>query len=336
MKACYTFSKEDNSYLRELLSKILINPYTQYFEFKEYIKSIISSDLIPSSMVSACQQIVTERNNDGLHVHVFKNCPIDSELPDLNLDDPVGHKYQSKKTFIGEAFLEIMAQLQETPLFSYQSRNNGDYFTDLVSFNKFKGKKTGFTDGDLIYHSDRSYHSVRADYVSLLGLRVNESELIYTNYMDVKDLKKYLSSEVIERLSQEIYLTDVDDRSKEDNNNWEHSTRHAIFIDDNKIRYQDTFTRPENPDDFESIKALLKLKDAMSRANKTRHQIKKGELLIFGNQTGIHNREWIDVINPEEGRKRWLLKTYSFSDQKKSAAYCEWAMPDDAFCIVDK
>lgn len=336
MKACYEFSHVDNCFLEELLGKIIINPYTQYNAFKEYIKNIISSAVLPPSLIQICQIIVAERNDKGVHVHVIKNCPIDSDLPDLDPDDPVKHKYNAKKTFIGEAFLEIMAQLQGTPLFSYQSRNNGDYFTDLVSFNKFKGKNTGFTDGDLIYHSDRSYHPVRADYVSLLGLRVNESELIYTNYMDVKDLKNFLSPNDIEQLSQEVFLTDVDDRSKESNNSWECSTRHAIFINDDLIRYQDTFTRPENPDDIESLRSLLKLKDAMSRASKIRHQVMKGELLIFGNQTGIHNREWIDVVNHEEGRKRWLLKTYSFSNQKKPEEYFQWATPDDALCIVDK
>lgn len=336
MKALYEFSHDDKSCLEKILSKNTINPYTQYQSFKDYIATFISEGSVPQSLVLACRKIVEERTHNGVHVHILKNCPIDSDLPELDLDNPVRNKYEAKKTFIGEGFLEIMSQLQGTPLFSYQKRNNGDYFTDLVSFNKFRGKKTGFTDGDLIYHSDRSYHTVRADYVSLLGLRVNESELIYTNYMDVKDLKEHLDSQTINLLSQEIFLTDVDDLSRENNQDWESSTRHAIFIDDDKIRYQDTFTRSENPDDIESIRALLKLKNAMSKAKKLRHQVKKGELLIFGNQTGIHNREWIDVINAEEGRKRWLLKTYSFSNEKKSREYSEWATHDDALCIMDK
>lgn len=336
MKCFYEFSQEDKSLLENLLSKNKINPYTQYRSFKDYIATFITTGVVPPSLIQACNQIVEERAYHGIHVHVLKNCPIDVELPCLDLDNPVGHKYAAKKTFIGEGFLEIMAQLQGTPLFSYQSRNNGDFFTDLVSFNKFKGKKTGFTDGDLIYHSDRSYHAVRADYVSLLGLRVNEKELIYTNYMDVKTLKEHLEPETVDLLSQAIFLTDVDDRSRENNQAWESSTRHAIFIDDEKIRYQDTFTRPENPDDIQSLKALLQLKDAMSKAQKLRHQIRAGDLLIFGNQTGIHNREWIDVVNAEEGRKRWLLKTYSFSDMKKSLQYSAWAMPEDTLCIMDK
>ncbi len=326
----------DKSRLEKALNENKINPYTQYQSFKDAIATFIAAGSVPHSLVQACRQIVEERVQTGVHVHVIKNCPIDSELPELDLDDPVGHKYEAKKTYIGECFLEIMAQLQGTPLFSYQSRNSGDYFTDLVSFNRFKGKKTGFTDGDLIYHSDRSYHAVRADYVSLLGLRVNENELIYTNYMDVKDLKKYLEPKTINLLLQEIFITDVDDRSRENNQGWESSTRHAIFIDGDKICCQDTFTHPENSNDIESIKALLKLKDAMSQAQKLRHQVKRGELMIFGNQTGIHNREWIDVINAEESRKRWLLKTYSFSDREKAEEYSEWATPEDALCIVDK
>ena len=232
--------------------------------------------------------------------------------------------------------MELMAQVQLMPLFSYESRAHGDYFTDLVSFSKLQGKKTGFTDGDLIYHSDRSYHSVRADYVSLLGLNVSDSELIYTNYIDVKALKEHLSPETLETLSRPYFQTVVDDRSREGNEHWNHSEPHAIFLDHELIRYQDTFTQPINPNDVEAIKALLELKHAMSKADKCRHMIRKGELLIFGNQTGIHNREWIDVKDVELGRRRWLLKTYSFSNYDKVHAYAHKATAYDSYCISDR
>ncbi|EDM67222.1 hypothetical protein PE36_22580 [Moritella sp. PE36] len=335
MKPFYTFLDTEKQNLTAVLMLNPHNPYTDYPDFKDYIATLalrISSETV---LRAACDAIVFDRIEHGNHVHILGNCPIDETLPQLDLDNPVEHKYKAKKTFIGEGFMELMSHLQRTPLFSYKNRNNGDYFTDLVSFNKLKGKKTGFTDGDLIYHSDRSYHPVRADYVSLLGLHVSDNELIYTNYMDVKELKKHLSKSVIETLGKEIFETEVDDLSKENNSSWKKSAVHSILLSNNLIRYQDTFTRPLDPNNFNATKALLELKHAMSKAAKVRHMVKKGEMLIFGNQTGIHNREWIDVKNAEEGRKRWLLKTYSFNNTDKASKYKPWATKEDALCICD-
>ncbi len=335
MKLNYTFTQDEKKQLEQLLTLNKNHPYNDYPAFKKYISTLIVNGVVPESLIYTCNTIITDRSEKGNHVHILGNCPIEHELPELDLDNPTEHKYLTKNTFISEGFMELISQLLHTPLFSYQSRNNGDYFTDLVSFNKFKGKKTGFTDGNLIYHCDRSYHTVRADYVSLLGLRVYESELIYTNYIDAKELKKYLSEKTTSILSKKIFQTDVDDRSRESNKNWHTSTPHAILLEKDQIRYQDTFTRPQDPNDIEAIKALLELKDAMSQSEKLRHMIKKGELLIFGNQTGIHNREWIDVTDLEQGHKRWLLKTYSFSDTSKVQEYANWAIKNDPTCFID-
>lgn len=332
----YTLSDSDRLAIIDAISAIPHNPYTSYRAFKEGVSQLIRSTTLSASLLDTIQTIKLDRSCEKSHVHVLANCPIEPELPHLDLDNPVENKYQHKKTFISEGFMELMSQLFETPLFSYQTRNNGDFFTDLVSFKKFKGKKTGFTDGDLIYHSDRSYHSVRADYVSLLGLQVPNDQLIYTNYIDAKSIKEHLDNQSIEILSQPIFQTDVDDRSKEANASWESSTVHPILLANNRIRYQDTFTKPVDPENHRAIKALLALKHAMSKADKLRHMVREGELLIFGNQTGVHNREWIDVTDAEEGNKRWLLKTYSFENPQKVSKYHQWATDDNELCMVDK
>lgn len=336
MKPTYNFKDFERDEIFNLLNENPFNPYTERNAFVSFISDLIKSDYIPNVLTLISKKIVSERNLDGLHVHVLANCPVDKELPELDLDNPVEHKYEYKKTFIGEGFMELMAQLQDTPLFSYKSRNNGDFYTDLVSFNKYKGKKTGFTGGDLIYHSDRSYHSVRADYVSLLGLNVPESQLIYTNYIDVKEIKKHLEDDDIAILKKEIFKTAVDDRSKESNALWKASTTHAILLDGDLIRYQDTFTEPVDCNDIFAIKAILSLKHAMSKSTKLRHMVKNGELLIFGNQTGIHNREWIDVKDFNEGNKRWLLKTYSFDNKNKITKYKDWSSQENVLCMLDK
>lgn len=149
MKPAYIFSNQERDEITESLKNNPYNPYTEYTNFRSFITKLIESDALPSALLIIAKKIPFERNHEGLHVHVLANCPIDKELPELDLDNPVKYKYEYKKTFIGEGFMELIAQLQGTPLFSYKSRNNGDFFTDLVSFNKYKGKKTGFTGGDL-------------------------------------------------------------------------------------------------------------------------------------------------------------------------------------------
>ncbi|MGF1793352.1 hypothetical protein [Photobacterium profundum] len=335
MNTFYTFTDKERQNLTTALLRNPHNPYSDYPSFKDFIDTLAVSAAFETNLGKVCNDIVSDRKDNGNHVHILGNCPIDLELPQLDLDNPVSHKYEAKLTFVGEGFMALISQLQRAPLFSYESRNDGDYFTDLVSFNKFKGKKTGFTDGDLIYHSDRSYHPVRADYVSLLGLHVSENELIYTNYMDTKEIKKHLSASAIETLSKDIFETEVDDRSKENNMAWSSSAVHSILLNDDQIRYQDTFTRPLDINNLEATQALLELKHAMSKAAKLRHMVMKGEMLIFGNQTGIHNREWIDVKDADAGRKRWLLKTYSFENIDKATKYKSWATKEDSLCIRD-
>ena len=54
----------------------------------------------------------------------------------------------------------------------------------------------------------------------------------------------------------------------------------------------------------------------MMAAQKDHIHIKLGELFVFPNQAGLHNREIIEVADPEAARDRWILKTYNFSDQE--------------------
>lgn len=276
MQPLFTLSEYDKQLIIGALLPNTYNPYNEYSKFKSYISSAIDNKILPDSIIHFACTIRSERNLEGRHVHVIANCPIDDRLPQLDLDNPVEYKYQNKETFIAEGFLELFAQLQQTPIFSYASRNNGDFFTDVVSFNKFKGKKTGFAAGDLIYHSDRSYHSVRADYVSLLGLIVPDRQLIYTNYIDTKEIKEHLSAKAIEVLSQPIFQTEVDDRSKEANASWESSTIHAILLENDRIRYQDSFTYAVDKTEIKALEYLLELKDAISKSSKLRHMLKKG------------------------------------------------------------
>ncbi|WP_247618070.1 hypothetical protein [Pseudomonas syringae] len=56
---------------------------------------------------------------------------------------------------------------------------------------------TGFSDSELVFHNDRTAHKVRADYITLLGMRCPEDDLIYTGYIDGVDIVRNLEPETV-------------------------------------------------------------------------------------------------------------------------------------------
>lgn len=332
MKETHIFTDKERSLLEMALLDIArISPYVNYSSFRNKVIETVELGKIPDFFINLCQEISTDRKN-GNRVHVLKNCPIDKELPDLNLYDPVKDKYRLKNTFLGEAFLGTFAYLLNSPLFSYKSRNNGDFFTDVICIKRFSGKRTGFTDGDLIYHNDRTSHPVQADYITLLGMRCPEDDLIYTNYIDGKDILSNLSPEHIEILQQKIFYTEVDDMTREKVKNWEKSKEHAI-INGEKIWFQETLTKPIKNAPVVAIEAILALRDAMTKSPKHRQRLEKGDLLVFPNQYGLHNRERIEINDPNNSSKRWLLKTYTFESQEAIKVYSDYWLDG---CVSDE
>ncbi|GEO28130.1 hypothetical protein AAC03nite_39150 [Alicyclobacillus acidoterrestris] len=335
MKGFYTFTEKQHNELCSALSTVAaISPYVDYSSFKNTMKSSVQGRLIPEFFIEICERIRADRDN-GNQVHVLKNCPIDTDIPDLNHDDPVSDKYRLKKTFLGEAFLGTFAYLLNNPLLSYASRNNGDFFTDVVSINRFRGKRTGFTDGDLIFHNDRTSHPVRADYVALLGVRCPANDLVYTTYVDGKDIIRNLLPEQVRILSEKWYYTEVDDLTREKVKNWDKSSAHAI-LKDGTICFQDTLTKPVANAPIGALEALLAFKDAITKSPKYRHRIENGDLLVFANQYGLHNRERIEVNNSEDTAKRWLLKTYSFKDPAVANTYVDYWVNGIYGCAGDE
>ncbi|TDB95654.1 taurine catabolism dioxygenase TauD, partial [Micromonospora fluostatini] len=257
------------------------------------------------------------------NAHVLRNCPIDEEIPVLTGADPVADKRAKKKTFVGEAFLALVAALSRTPLMAYSSRNDGDFFTDVVAIDKYHGMQTGFSDSELVYHNDRTAHWARADYIALLGLRCPEQEFIYTSYVDGARLLEHLSAEHEAVLRRPHFVTSFDVYSRDTNRRQSVSDPHAIFEGHHDVRYLDTFTRV-NPGAPEAAKdALLALRDALVLAGKQRHRLRTGDLLLFANQAGLHSRDKMEINDAERARTRWLLKTYTFADDAAADRFAD-------------
>ncbi|MEO6215925.1 MAG: hypothetical protein ABIO86_07830 [Sphingomonas sp.] len=194
-----------------------------------------------------------------------------------------------------------------------------------VDITQLKGKFTGYSGGDLVYHVDRAPHEVRSDYVNLLGLRCPEKNLVYTNFIDVRELLLHLEEDSLAVLREPHFITQVDSLSRTLNADWIESKRHPILNERDSLRYIDTLTNvvPDAP--VAAKDALIAFKSAIARSSRFRHKIVNGDLLSFPNRYGLHNREMIEEPDLDESRTRWLLKIYTFENSSAAnSAYSDW------------
>lgn len=315
MQPLYTLTTKENLDLRDSLQSIRHHPYRDYPEFVKETERLASGSAVPSFFREICASILDDRLSGTSNIHVLRNCPIDDDLPSLDLDDPVADKHAKKKTFLSEALLAVFAELTRTPLLSYGSRNNGDFFTDVIAINRYSGMQTGFSDSELVYHNDRTAHAVRADYVSLLGLRCPSDDLVYTGFIDGRDILSHLDDTHQAVLRRPYFVTPFDVYSRDTNRRQIVSEMHPILENQYSFRYLDATTEVAKSSPEVAKDALIAVKNAVTRAPRKRHRIVNGDLLTFANQDGLHNRDKIEINDPQGTRARWLLKTYAFRNQ---------------------
>jgi L-asparagine oxygenase len=321
MEPLYVLSEAERREMCQILEKVDRNPYADYPAFSRSVADVAASGAVPGSFTEVCTRIRDDRRSGASSAHVLRNCPIDNFVPELNGDHPLEDKYEKKTTFIGEAFLELLAQLVETPLLAYASRFNGDFFIDVIAHKKYAGQQSGFSDGELVYHNDRTAHPVRADFTALLGMRCSDRDLIYTNFVEGRDLRAALTEAEQAVLRQPYFVTPFDPVSKDFNTALTTSGHHAILENEHSFRYRDTITTVADDSPEEAKDALIALKNALARAPKKRHRILTGDLFTFANQAGLHSRENIELHEPMGAPARWLLKTYAFTDAQTAGRH---------------
>src|SRR5581483_677374 len=191
------------------------------------------------------------------------------------------------------------------------ARNHGDFFIDVTAINKYSGMLTGFSDSELYYHNDRTAHPVRADYIALLGMRCPGEDLIFTGFIDGREMLSHISERDQETLRRPYFVTPFDVFSKDWNRTLTESELHPIVEHDHSFRYLDTATTVAPGAPEQAKDALLAVKTALALSTKQRHRILERDLFVLANQNGLHSREKIEVNDPAEARRRWLLKTYA-------------------------
>lgn len=318
----FTISPRAHKALVAILSQNRVNPYEEYSQFRLSIRALISDPKFPQEVRNICSSIRASREkNEQLHFLV-RNVPVDRDVPDFSNipnTDPVRVKYAVKKTFIGEAALEMFSQFTGSPLLAYSTRNNGDFFQDVISEKKYKGTQTQKTDGELFPHNDRTAHDIRPDILNLLAMRPTRGNVIPTTYFDGRTLLAALSPGVVEALKQPIFFTPFDDFSRASNPGQQKSEPHAVlsFADENAAApmfrfYSGRTEALSGPTENTATSALLKLERAIIGMQKYRVNLELGDLLSIPNLRGLHSRDIVAVPDPEARARRWLLKTYAF------------------------
>ncbi|MEU7566873.1 TauD/TfdA family dioxygenase [Streptomyces fradiae] len=315
MKPLHTLTDAERLELRALLEAVEGDPYRDYPAFSRSVGDLVGGGALPAFLPQVCAAIREERATGARAAHVLRNCPLDAHVPEIGNGDPLADKYARKHTFVAEAFHELFARLAGTPLLAYATRFNGDFFTDVIAHDRYAGRQTGFTDGELVFHNDRTAHRVRADFISLLGMRCPEQDLVYTGFVDGRALLAHLAPAEQAVLRQPYYTTPFDVVSRDGNGGLTASGPHPILEGSHSFRYLDTHTAVAGGCPGEAKDALIALKNALARAERIRHRVLTGDFLTFANQEGLHNRERVEVDDPRRARSRWLLKTYAFRDQ---------------------
>jgi L-asparagine oxygenase len=315
MKPIYVFDDEERTALHAVLASVPGDPYQDYPGFTRAVADLAESGEVPAFFVDLCERVRKDRENGQSEAHALRNCPMDDEIPYLDHEDPTADKYAKKKTFVSEALLALFGRLVQTPLLAYGTRFGGDFFTDVIAINRFSGMQTGFSDGELVYHNERTAHRVRADFITLLGMRCPPNEYVYTSFVDGRDLLKHLTDREQEILREQYYVTPFDVFSKANNASLTDSDRHQILENHHSFRYLDTHTRTAPGAPVEAKDAIWALRNAITWSDKTRHRLLEGDLFTFANQDGMHSRDKMEINDPAKARDRWLLKTYAFRDQ---------------------
>ncbi|HHQ6538464.1 TPA: hypothetical protein ACSTJY_003856 [Serratia fonticola] len=308
----FVFSDSLKSFLGDNLEKIAISPYSQYEDFMLRVNELITEGKVPDEFIQACENKNCENEYDSPYT-IFKNCPIDLELPYLSFHNPVEEKRSNKKTFVAEAFLALSAILLRQQPIGYMNVNNGDVFQDIHPKEDLQNSQSQKAVNAIYFHKDLANHFVRPDWVNILGLRNNEQNKIYTCFAKNRDILELLSTETKATLAEPLYYTPFDDLSVHKSViTLGEADIHPILggVKPTDIRFFENRTRGTNE---YGDRAIAELRRAL-HAVKTPVFIAPGLFMGAANNDCLHNKEIHEINEANDLKNRWLMKTVNVRD----------------------
>lgn len=308
IKVDYVFSATDNNALTQQLLAIQSNPYKDYAAFRADVMNVVAdSHAVPESFRNLCHLKKYANQFDDPYV-MLKNCPVDPDLPMLDLDQPVIDKRNRKTTYVSEAFLMLYAELMGQQPIGYINVNDGDVFQDIHPMRSLMETQSQKASKTIYFHKDLANHFVRPDWVNILGLRASEKNEIYTSFVQNRDLLNYLDDAVLEGLREEKFYTPYDDLTlSSSNKKLGKAPNHPILggAAEYDIRFFENRTVGINAAAQELVDEVVRALHAL----KKRLLILKGDFIGSANNECIHNKEVVRIGDEGAVNSRWLMKT---------------------------
>lgn len=260
----------------------------------------------------------------------LKNCPYDKEVPIFDHESPVQSKRELKKTFVGEAFLQFYAFILEAPAIGYINVNDGDVFQDIYPMKSLANTQSQKALVALGFHKDLANHFVRPDFVNMLSMRSYTGNQIYTTFVKNTDLIKNMTPEEIEIMKREEYYTPFDDLSTYGSRvELGKARNHAILLNEEELDLAYFENRTEGLT-AEAQKIVDKIKQLIHEL-KAPHLMLPGEFISVSNNHSLHGKDVGEIIDPEQQKVRWTMKTVNVWDLGKHAHH----FMDGTDCIVN-
>ena len=308
IKTDYIFSSEANEALTKRLLEIDANPYKDYAGFQAQVSALIAEgQAIPEDFRNLCHAKTYVNQYADPYV-LLKNCPVDPDLPMLDLDDPVNDKRNRKTTYVSEAFLMLYADLMRQEPIGYINVNDGDVFQDIHPMRSLMETQSQKAAKTIFFHKDLANHFVRPDWVNILGLRASPENEIYTSFVRNRDLLDFLSEDVKEGLRDERFYTPYDDLTlSSSNKKLGKAPIHRILggAESYDIRFFENRTVGIDAKAQELVDEVTNALHSL----KQRLLILKGDFIGSANNECIHNKEVVRIGDESAVTNRWLMKT---------------------------
>lgn len=308
MPVDFIFSEAEGQALETALASIRENPYSDYPAFQEAIMRLIRIDhRISADFRNFCSHRKYADACEEPYVFI-RNCPVDRDLPELDLDDPVNDKRLRKKTWVAEGFLLLYALLMDQEPIGYANVNDGDIFQDIHPMRSMMETQSQKAAGTIHFHKDLANHFVRPDWVNIIGLRASAKNEIYTSFVRNKDLIEALSPQMRDRLRKPLYNTPYDDLTLASSKvKLGTAPNHPILGGSaaHDIRFFENRTRGITPEAQVAVEEVTGLLHRLKR----RLLIRRGDFIGSANNECIHNKEVVKVGDEAGLVNRWLMKT---------------------------
>jgi hypothetical protein len=303
----FVLSADENRTLFDLFREIEASPYTDYERFLDTIEEIRVDPRLPPRFRDFCD-LAMNRDFREQPLIVVGNSPIDPDLPVFDSKNPVKNKYETKRTFIAEAYLALYGRLTATQIIGHLSVNGGDFFHDIYPKESMFETQSQKTLGTLRFHRDFANHFVSPDFVVTLTLRDTPANEVYSTFTPTAVAEAALDERDRAVLRQERFHTPFDDVSLRENEvRLGEARAHAVLSDDDGARVFEGRTKGLDEEAQEALDAFI---GALHEHKRLRVGV-PGDSVSFSNRHVVHGREVRQVRDLDELRKRWLMKTHN-------------------------